>query len=146
MGYHEKDPNGIDAHQIGAKLDAGKIPISRGLIQYFPRACQAVAEVSLVGAKKYTWKGWEKVPEGFDRYSDALGRHLIAEQTEGLWDNGPKGTGCLHAAQVAWNAFARLELLIRELNTQHGTAPEPGAIIPVNGDPADFTPSYSDGQ
>lgn len=114
----EKDPNGIDSKTPGAKLDAGKPSVWRGLLDYFPRACIAVASVSTKGASKYSWKGWESVPEGFERYSDALSRHLLAESIEGPYDSGPKGLGpdVLHAAQVAWNALARLELKLKELD------------------------------
>lgn len=105
----EKDPNGFDPHQPGAKLDAGKIPLFRGLIDYFPLAVVAVAEVSAVGAKKYAWKGWETVPDGYMRYSDALLRHLSSGSME-LTD---KDTGLLHDAHAAWNALARLELRLR---------------------------------
>ena len=106
----ETDPNGIGAHQPGAKLDAGKVAVLRGALQYFPRAIKAVAAVSEAGAKKYSWKGWEKVDDGVNRYGDALARHLLAEETEGPVD---KDTGCLHMTQVAWNALARLELYLR---------------------------------
>lgn len=109
----EKDPNGKDPHEPGAKLDAGKSPVFRGLIDYFPRACSAVANVSLAGANKYAWKGWEHVPDGINRYSDALVRHLVDESANGAID---KDTGLLHSAQVAWNSLARLELKLRELN------------------------------
>jgi len=95
---------------MGAKLDAGKAPILRGAIQYFPRALKAVAQVSEIGAKKYAWKGWEKVPDGVNRYGDALVRHLMAEEIEGPID---ADTGCLHASQICWNALARLELMLR---------------------------------
>jgi len=107
----ERDPNGKNPHEPGAKLDSGKPSIYRGLLDYFPRACSAVAEVSTVGAKKYAWKGWETVPDGFSRYSDALGRHILAESSDGSLD---KDTGLLHAAHTAWNAMARLELLLKE--------------------------------
>lgn len=107
----ERDPNGKSPHEPGAKLDSGKPSIYRGLLDYFPRACSAVAEVSTVGAKKYAWKGWETVPDGFSRYSDALGRHILAESSDGSLD---KDTGLLHASHVAWNAMARLELLLKE--------------------------------
>jgi hypothetical protein len=106
----ERDPNGVPPHQPGAKLDDGKSPVMRGAIQYFPRALAAVADISQYGATKYTWKGWESVPDGVNRYSDALGRHLVLEACEGPID--PE-TGMLHAAQVAWNALARLELMLR---------------------------------
>jgi hypothetical protein len=107
----ETDPNGVPPHTPGAKLDAGKSPVLRGAIQYFPRALAAVADVSAHGASKYTWKGWESVPDGVARYSDALGRHLVLEAAEGPVD---PATGLSHAAQVAWNALARLELMLRD--------------------------------
>jgi hypothetical protein len=107
----ETDPTGKNPHEPGAKLDSGKPSVYRGLLDYFPRACTAVAEVSSVGAKKYTWKGWETVPDGFSRYSDALARHLLAESTDGSLD---KDTGLTHAAHTAWNALARLELLLKK--------------------------------
>ncbi|SRR5258708_37439077 len=104
----ESDPTGRDSHTPGAKLDAGKVPILQGALEYFPNALREVAQVSYVGAKKYTWKGWETVPDGINRYGNALARHLLATE---LYD---VDTGCLHAAQVAWNALARLELILRE--------------------------------
>lgn len=106
----EADPNGISPKQPGAKLDSGKAPVMRGVVQYFPRALSLVAGVSLFGATKYTWNGWESVPDGVNRYSDAMGRHLVGEATDGPID--PE-TGLMHAAQVAWNALARLELMLR---------------------------------
>lgn len=107
----ELDPSGANPHQKGAKLDAGKVPVFRGLIDYFPNACMAVAEVSQKGAEKYTWKGWIDVPDGKIRYTDALVRHLIKESTEGEID---PDFGLLHAAHLAWGAMARLELILRE--------------------------------
>lgn len=109
----EYDPNGKSAHSPGAKMDAGKAPIMRGVLQYFPRALEHVANVSAKGAAKYAWRGWESVPDGHARYSDALARHLLAEATQGPVDSD---TGELHAAQVAWNALARLELYLRGAN------------------------------
>ena len=107
----EADPHGKNPHELGAKLDAGKPAVWRGLFDYFPRACIAVADVSTVGAKKYAWKGWEQVPDGINRYGDALARHLCKEGIEGETDSD---TGLLHKAQAAWNALARLELYLRE--------------------------------
>lgn len=109
--FEEKDPTGKAAKEPGSKLDAGKSPVFRGLLQYFPRACRAVANVSLFGANKYTWKGWEKVPDGPNRYGDALARHIVDEQIDGPID---PTTGLMHAAQQAWNALARLELMLQE--------------------------------
>jgi len=107
----EADPTGRGAKEPGSKLDAGKAPILRGAIQYFPRALEQVAKVSEFGANKYAWRGWETVPDGVNRYGDAMGRHMVKEAIEGPID---ADSGCLHAAQVAWNALARLELMLRE--------------------------------
>jgi len=111
MREPERDPHGIPQRQPGAKLDAGKSPILRGAVQYFPRALGAVSDISQHGATKYTWKGWQSVPDGVDRYGDALMRHLAGEEIDGPVD--PE-TGLSHAAQVAWNALARLELMLRD--------------------------------
>lgn len=115
MKKDEKDPLGRNPHEPGAKLDAGKPCAYRGAIDYFPRAINAVAAVSTFGASKYAWKGWETVPEGIERYSDALVRHLLAEGTGELQDSD---SGLLHAAHGAWNALARLELLLRKNELQ----------------------------
>lgn len=40
----------------------------------------------------------------------AMGRHLTGEAIDGPTD---PATGLAHAAQVAWNALARLELMLR---------------------------------
>jgi hypothetical protein len=111
----EADPTGRKPHEAGAKLDLGKSPIYRGAIDYFPRAIKAVAQVSHFGATKYTWKGWETVPDGIARYSDAIGRHLVDEAIEGPIT---KDSGLLHAAHTAWNALAVLELKLRMADEQ----------------------------
>jgi hypothetical protein len=113
----EEDPTGADPHSKGAKLDAGKSPVFQGLFDYFPRACLHVADVSDVGAKKYTWKGWESVPNGYTRYSDALSRHLLKKGIEGDFDSD---TMLLHDAHIAWNAMAILELKLRDLEESSG--------------------------
>jgi hypothetical protein len=108
----EVDPNGLDAKQPGAKLDAGKAPVARGALHYFPRAIAAVSVLSSIGAKKYTWKGWQDVPDGVNRYGDAAARH------EGHLDVGfharDPDTGVLELTAVAWNDLARLEIYLRE--------------------------------
>ncbi len=112
---YETDPDGKSAKTLGAKFDADKAPVFRGVLQYFPRSLRAVANLSLKGSKKYAWKGWETVPDGENRYGDAAARHILDEVTEGPMDNN---TGELHATAVAWNALARLELILRrEANT-----------------------------
>lgn len=93
------------------KYDAGKAPVFRGVISYFPRAVAAVAEVSGFGANKYAWNGWEQVDDGINRYSDAMVRHIIAEGKGEVLD---PDSGLLHAAHTAWGALARLELMLRQ--------------------------------
>lgn len=109
MNPGEFDPTGANPHEPGAKLDAGKAPIMRGVIGYFPNALAAVAEVSDFGARKYTWGGWRSVPDGHARYSDAMMRHIVKECSEGAIDDE---TNLTHAAHAAWNALARLELML----------------------------------
>jgi hypothetical protein len=93
------------------KYDGGKVCAFRGAIDYFPRAIEQVAAISTFGAAKYAWKGWESVPDGINRYSDAMVRHLLAEGKGEVLD---RDSGLLHAAHLAWGALARLELMLRE--------------------------------
>ena len=107
----------VSAHDLkipGAKDDSGKPSLVRGALQYFPRALFAVGALSQAGAEKYSWRGWEKVPDGVSRYTEALGRHLAAEADE-VFDPewADKGKNIRHATAVAWNALARLELMLR---------------------------------
>lgn len=104
----DKDPDGIGQHDLGAKLDNGKPMTS--LLAYFGQALLAVSEVGTHGAKKYTRGGWQFVDDGFNRYSDAMLRHYFAEYYE---EKDPE-LGTYHAAQTAWNALARLELMLRD--------------------------------
>lgn len=105
----ERDPNGIDQHQPGAKLDAGK-PRPHLVLGGFSLALLEVAKVGTYGANKYTDNGWMSVDNGVARYSEAMLRHYLAEQRE----SHDRDTGLLHAAHEAWNALARLELMLRK--------------------------------
>ena len=116
----EKDPNGLQAGEPGAKNDAGKINVTRGCLHYFPRAPLAIAELSQIGAKKYSWKGWASVPDGIHRYGDALGRHEL--QIEDDMFKRDKDTGVLEVTAVAWNSMARLELILREQEKNAGNS------------------------
>lgn len=94
------------------KLDAGKAPLFNGFINYFPRAMIAVAWVSDYGNRKYgEWGGWRKVADGIFRYFDGNSRHHVMQAIE-LYDDGDSGLA--HAAQDAWNAMAKLELMLSE--------------------------------
>lgn len=100
------DPYGKNPHEVGSKLDAGKI--RAGLMASgFARALEKVAEITTYGANKYTPNGWLSVPDAENRYKDALYRHLLrAEQGE---EFDPE-SNLPHLAHAAWNALALLEL------------------------------------
>jgi len=106
----EADPSGKAPNEPGAKLDQGKVRPSL-ILNAMPRALLAVAEVGTFGANKYSAGGWLSVPNGEERYTDAMDRHRLKEGCEGLYD---LESGLLHAAHLAWNALARLELQLRE--------------------------------
>jgi len=109
----EKDPNGISQHTPGAKLDAGKVRVGLMMVG-FARALEEVAKVTTYGAKKYTPNGWRDVPDGIERYGDALARHQLRGYNEEIDESGLR-----HSAILCWNALAKLELeleLERESN------------------------------
>lgn len=106
----EYDPNGLDPHAGGAKLDGGKNNL--GLVfEDFARALWAVGEVGTLGAVEYSPSGWLSVPNGQKRYSSAMLRHHFKDLIHGPVD---AKSGLLHAAHRAWNALAVLELMLRE--------------------------------
>lgn len=106
----ELDPQGKSAQDAGAKLDAGKPRISM-VLGGFPRALMEVAKVGTFGANKYSDNGWMTVPNGIQRFEDALWRHDACEHIGEYID---LESGLLHAAHRAWNALAALELKLRE--------------------------------
>lgn len=106
----EADPLGKDAHQPGAKLDAGK-PRPALVLGGFARALLAVSAVGTYGAMKYTDNGWQEVPNGINRYDDAKLRHWLYEKAGQECD---PDTELLNAAHTAWNALARLDLILRK--------------------------------
>jgi hypothetical protein len=103
----EVDPNGIDQHKPGAKLDKGKPRVGL-VLSGVSSALLAVSEVGTYGAQKYSDNGWIHVPQGAERYQDALLRHILANE------HCDPESGLLHAAHAAWNALAVLELLLRD--------------------------------
>ncbi|RLB94820.1 MAG: hypothetical protein DRH26_00025 [Deltaproteobacteria bacterium] len=113
----ETDPNGIDTHDPGAKLDDGKL--LAGILQQWPRALTAVLEVATFGAKKYSRGGWQHVPNGVERYTDAMIRHLLKEPLE----TADPDSGLSHEVHAAWNALSRLELMLREQEQEQRRTP-----------------------
>lgn len=94
------------------KFDGGKAPIYQGFLNRFPRAIVGIAMVSEYGQRKYgTYDGWEKVPDGLNRYTDAKARHMLNQTIEGPYDD--MDSGLAHALQEAWGAMARAEMLLQ---------------------------------
>lgn len=85
------------------------LPIASGVLDYFPDALLAIAEVSRVGNEQHhpgEPLHWDKSKSTDE--ADALMRHLI--------DRGTVDTdGLRHTAKVAWRALA---LLQRELDAE----------------------------
>ena len=111
-GICESDPNGKSQHEAGAKMDSGKVRMDL-LVDGFPRALKAIAEVATYGANKYTDNGWIDVPEGDKRYKAAMYRHFNSAAMGEIMDSE---SGLLHLAHGAWGALAVLELYLRSLN------------------------------
>jgi len=104
------------------KHDEGKPPVGL-MLSDFPRALLAVAEIAGYGCRKYgSPSGWQNVDNGVRRYDDALGRHLLAQSIS----DTDEESGLLHAAHLAWNALAVLEL---RLKTKHISRKE---LYPIN--------------
>lgn len=107
--FSEWDPDGKEPDQEGAKLDHGK-PRCSLVLGAFANALLKVSEVGTFGAEKYSDNGWLSVENGQERYDDAKIRHWLYEKAGRELD---QQSNLLHAAHEAWNALARLELMLR---------------------------------
>lgn len=118
--------DGKDRKEMGAKLDAGKPLLVKGVLNYFPSALRSVAKLSETGAEKYQWNGWSAVENGEERYSEASIRHWfdLADPNEPDFDLtydeaefNDLEEGRLfyhhHLVAAAWNALAALEQYCR---------------------------------
>ena len=106
----------MDQHKPGAKLDQTK-PRTSLVLGDFANALEYVSKVGTIGANKYTEHGWLEVENGFERYSNAMLRHWLKEHQGELLDKELTDMAkedIPHAACVAWNALARLELILKE--------------------------------
>jgi hypothetical protein len=80
------------------------IPIARGVLDYFPDAIAAVAEISRLGNEQHNPGEplhWAK--EKSTDHADCIARHLIER---GRID----GDGSRHSAKLAWRALALLQI------------------------------------
>lgn len=108
-----------DNNQQGRKFDGEKVPVSKGVFQYFPRAILAVAKISEHGSIKYDWGNWQYLDDAIQRYEDAGARHVLKQYIEGHYDIGEGGSDMLHQAHLVWCELAKLELMLREDTPLH---------------------------
>lgn len=96
-------------HAEGRKNDIADGKVRMDLLPW--PELEEVAKVYTAGAKKYGANNWQNLPDGYQRYKAAMLRHLC-ELEKG--NDVDEDTGCLHAAQVAWNALAMLHFKMQE--------------------------------
>jgi len=92
----------------GTKHDTGKAQIG-DFIKDFGISLLETAKVWAFGAEKYERSNWRLVDNAEKRYTDALVRHLVAEEQNDFDDE----SGLLHATHVAWNGLARLFFILK---------------------------------
>lgn len=107
----EKEPNGIEQHAPGAKLDEGKVRVGL-VLKGFCNAFWEVARVGTFGANKYSDYGFLTVENGEARYADAQLRHFLKDA---MGEELDPETEISHLAAEAWNALAKLEVRLREM-------------------------------
>lgn len=73
---------------------------------------EEIAKVFTAGARKYGENTWQHLDNGYERYKGALLRHLTEVEKGNEVD---EDTGCLHCAQIAWNAIAMLHFKMEEM-------------------------------
>jgi hypothetical protein len=93
----------------GKKYDNEKIRLGE-VLHGFSKAIEQIGIAGTQGAKKYSMDNFYQVPDAVNRYTNAMYRHLNAEAQGEEID---KESGLLHATHTAWNAIARLELILR---------------------------------
>lgn len=68
--------------QGGAKYDGGKLRWGL-LMRGMGPALAGIVQVLMFGAQKYAADSWQTVPNGYERYKDALYRHLASIEQNG---------------------------------------------------------------
>jgi hypothetical protein len=95
------------------------IPIARGVLDYFPDAVAAVAEVSRLGNEQHNPGQplhWSR--EKSADHADCIARHLIERGTV-------DADGARHSAKLAWRALALLQTELEELAASTRAVLEP---------------------
>lgn len=100
----------------GIKYDDGKPRLAEMFID-FCIPLEELCNVWTFGANKYSKSNWKHVTNGKDRYTNAMFRHIIAEEKE-TYD---AESTYHHAAHVAFNALARLYFIKKEMECQKET-------------------------
>lgn len=98
-----------DATLVGRKI--GKVRMDL-VMQDMPRAIESLARVMTwaLEEKGYKESDWLHVPNGEQVYSAGLHRHDNKEKRGQEFDDE---SGLEHAIHTAWNAMARVELILR---------------------------------
>ncbi len=96
----------------GAKDDAGKMQWNL-LMNGAGLALQEIVKVLMWGAKKYAPNAWQQVPGAYDRYKDALYRHLHSIEQRGMLSRDDE-TGLLEWAHVGCNVVFLIWFAIKE--------------------------------
>lgn len=90
-------------------------PVFSGVLEYFPDALMAVAELSKIGNDKHNpgqALNWSK------NLSNDHGDCLVRHQLE--YNKIDEDTGLPHAVSVAWRALAQLQILLEEGEDEFG--------------------------
>lgn len=90
---------------VDAKARKG-FPIGTGVLDYFPDALAAIAEVSRIGNEQHhpgTPLHWDRA-KSMDQ-ADCIIRHFMERGTK-------DSDGCRHSAKLAWRVLALLQLEI----------------------------------
>ena len=120
-------------HPFASKSDAGKPKIFQFFLQQFPLSMGRVADHMEAGCRDpgHVFLGWQDVENGFERYTDAMLRHLLEEVVAAVTDIDRKEGVDKNwieerqAVAVAANSLIRLELLLRRRRSLNLDA-EPG--------------------
>lgn len=129
-----RHPDAEPARGHGIKLDTGKVPVFTEFLMQFPDAIELVAWIGEKGSKApgHVRSGWKSVEDGYMRYSDAFGRHIL-EEARRLTVTEPDSPDpdfdlLFQIATVAWNSMARLQLYAKQ---------NPGVVVRAIGERVD---------
>ena len=103
-----------DATKEGRKV--GKVRMDL-VMQDMPRAIEALARVMTwaLDEKGDKESDWLHVPDAINKYSGGMHRHDNKEKRGQEFD---EESGLEHAIHTAWNAMARVELILRKKEAQ----------------------------